>query len=180
MDSKRRRCGRKGLLELRPEVAEPIRNALVDNDKQCYRDLAGMVGEPLCPVYRACQKLKVQLYVAHKDPTQTVQLIKDDLVLFKMILEGKDTNGFEDSEFELRAWKDEKWFYCERMRQFKKVLPGMEKKRIQVSRHFPIKTMISAVTGIPRPEHNFDGVILAKRVAKMKTAKRRSWQFDRR
>ena len=77
MDSKQRRCGRKGLLELQPEVAELIRNALVDDDKQCYRDLAGVVGEPLGPVYRAGQKLKVQLYVAHKDPTQIVQQIKD-------------------------------------------------------------------------------------------------------
>ena len=34
MDSKRRWCGRKGLLELRPEVAELICDALVDNDKQ--------------------------------------------------------------------------------------------------------------------------------------------------
>ena len=33
MDSKRRRCGCKGLLELRPEVAELICDALVDNDK---------------------------------------------------------------------------------------------------------------------------------------------------
>ena len=100
-----------------------------------------MVREPLGPVYRACQKLKVQLYVAHKDTNQTVQQIKDHLVWYKMILEGKDPNGFEDSKFELRAWQDEKWFYCERMRKFKKVLPGMEKKRRQGSRHFPIKTM---------------------------------------
>ena len=61
MDSKRRRCGRKGLLELRLEVSEIIPNALVDDDKQCYSDLAGVVGEPLGPVYGACQKLKVQL-----------------------------------------------------------------------------------------------------------------------
>ena len=61
MDSKRRRCGRKGLLELRPEVAELIRDALVDDYKQCYRDLAGVVGDPLVPVYWVCQKLKVQL-----------------------------------------------------------------------------------------------------------------------
>ena len=60
MDSKRRRCGRKGLLELRPEVAELIHNALLDDDKQCYRDLAGVVGNPLGPVYRAYEKLKVQ------------------------------------------------------------------------------------------------------------------------
>ena len=39
--------------------------------------------------------------------------------------------------------------------------------------------MISAVTGIPRPEHGFDGVIMAKRVAKMKKAKQRSWRFDK-
>ena len=60
MDSKRRRCGRKGLLELRPEVAELIRDALVDDDKQCYRDLAGAIGEPLGPVYRVGQKIKLQ------------------------------------------------------------------------------------------------------------------------
>ena len=40
MDSKQRRCGRKGLLELWPEVAKLIRDALVDDDKQCYCDLA--------------------------------------------------------------------------------------------------------------------------------------------
>ena len=34
MDSKRRRCGHNGLLKLRPEVAELIRNALMDNNKQ--------------------------------------------------------------------------------------------------------------------------------------------------
>ena len=60
MDSKRRRCGRKGLLEIRPEVDELIRHALLDDGNQCYRDLARVVGEPLGPVYRACQKLKVQ------------------------------------------------------------------------------------------------------------------------
>ena len=60
MDSKRRRCGRKGLLNLRPEVAELIRDALLYDDKQCYRDLTRMVGVRLGPVYRACQKLKVQ------------------------------------------------------------------------------------------------------------------------
>ena len=60
MDSKRRRCGRKGLLELRPEVAELIRDALVDDGKQCCRVFTGVVGEPLGPVYRAYQKLKVQ------------------------------------------------------------------------------------------------------------------------
>ena len=77
MDTKRRRCGHKDLLELWPEVAELIRDALMDDDKQCYRDLAGVDGKPLGPVYRAYQKLKVQLYVAHKDPTQIVQQIKD-------------------------------------------------------------------------------------------------------
>ena len=60
MDSKRRRCGRKGLLEIRPEVAELIRDALLDDDKQCYRELFRVVGDPLGPVYQACQKLKVQ------------------------------------------------------------------------------------------------------------------------
>ena len=67
MDSTQRRCGRKDLLERRPEVAKLIRDALVDDDKQCYRDLSGVVGEPLVSVYRACQKLKVQLCVAHKE-----------------------------------------------------------------------------------------------------------------
>ena len=67
MDPKQRRCGRKGLLELRPEVAKLIRDALVDDDKQCYLDLSGVVGDPLGPVYQACQNLKVQLYVAHKE-----------------------------------------------------------------------------------------------------------------
>ena len=45
---------------LRPEVAELIRDALVDDNKQCYRDLAEVVGEPLGPIYQVCQKLKVQ------------------------------------------------------------------------------------------------------------------------
>ena len=53
--------------ELRPEVAKLIRDALVDDNKQCYRDLVGVVGEPLGHVYRVCQNLKVQLYVAHKE-----------------------------------------------------------------------------------------------------------------
>ena len=35
VDSKRRRCGRKGLPEIRPEVAELICDALVDYDNQC-------------------------------------------------------------------------------------------------------------------------------------------------
>ena len=35
VDSKRRRCGRKGLPEIRPEVAELICDALVDDDNQC-------------------------------------------------------------------------------------------------------------------------------------------------
>ena len=60
MDSKRRRCGRKGLLELRPEVAELNHDALLDDKKECYRDLARVVSKPLGPVYQVCQKLKVQ------------------------------------------------------------------------------------------------------------------------
>ena len=60
MDSKRRWCGRKGLLEIRPEVAELIRDALVGDNKHCYRDLAGVVGDPLGPACRTCQKLKVR------------------------------------------------------------------------------------------------------------------------
>ena len=44
----------------RAEAAELIRDALVDDDKQCYCDLVRVVGEPLGYIYQAYQKLKVQ------------------------------------------------------------------------------------------------------------------------
>jgi len=76
---------------------------------------------------------------------------------------------------------DEKWFYVHNRRKRLKILPcgpGEQEGADEVaapkclSCRFPVKAMFMGVVARPRPEHNFDGTIMLKRVSKTQTVTR--------
>lgn len=171
-------CGRKGLLERQPDIEDRLRELLGEDDEQGYRELGEALEVDPMTLWRACQKLKLKLYLSYKAPTQTAQQILDHLAFFKNLLTGRDPNGAKECDFKFRFWQDEKWFYCERTRQWKKILPGMKPKQRWGHRRFPAKTMFSGVVGCPIFDKEgklvFDGLVMLRRVATWKKAERKS------
>ena len=78
------------------------------------------------------------------------------------------------------AYIDKKWFYVTNCHCKVKKLPlgphevegadAIEMPKTQ-SQRFPVKSMFMGVVGKPRPDKNFDGKILFKRVSKNVTVK---------
>ena len=94
------------------------------------------------------------------------------------MLTKKDPNGLKLIDQQYRACQEEKWHFASRVRQLKKLLPGMAKKLRWGHRQFPPKCMYSAVSGIPFFEHGFDGKVCFVRMAKWKVAKRQSYKWE--
>ena len=84
------------------------------------------------------------------------------------------------------AFLDEKWFYTDSRRRTIKFLPPTEEEKTAdpslsfprrkkvVSRRYCEKVMFLGVVACPRPEHEFDGRVFLKRVAKEKVLTRAS------
>jgi hypothetical protein len=97
-------CGRKGLLERRPEVREQIIDLLNKDDEQSYRELGAGLQPPesLWAVRRACQQLSVELYISYKSPALTDKQLASRLEWFDELLTCEGPNGEDDELQEYR------------------------------------------------------------------------------
>ena len=142
-------CGRLCLLRRRPEITQLISDALIKDNEQSYEELAKAVGKKTTSVWRAFQTLQVKLYISYKQPGKTVQQIIDQLAWAVQMLTNKDPNGLKLIDQQYRACQDETCHFASRVRQLKKLLPGIAKNLRWGHRRFPPKCMYSAVSGIP-------------------------------
>ena len=157
------------------ELAEWITKLLIKDDMLTYRELvAELKGEGFeiacTTTYRVCQNMGVTEYSDISVPILSDENIRRRIEWAKHVLE-------KNPDHVLEFHHDEKWFYVISNRRKRKLLPGEEKKRRkQASRRYATKVMFSACVGMPCPEHDFDGKVYIRRVARKKRAKRRSWK----
>merc|ERR1712130_924128 len=128
------------------------------------------IKKSLTAVYSAFKQLGGQQYTSTKRP------IINDVIKAERI----EYISSMDKEHIYEFHQDEKWFYPESGRRNKKYIKklGNVKKTKFGHRRYPTKVMFSAVVGLPVPEHNFEGKVFLKRVAKKKIASRRSWKTN--